>query len=174
MTPRIFHLLPLLLLVVVTGCRTYGGYGTEAVMHEQMQQANRQFSDDLDRAQADLATLQAAADTSEMLQPMVERFQRNIDEHQSKLDHHRQITKDLTDSGNYRALHRAYGTITTDQRMMRKKYNRTVERVRAIVTGTPVASGGQFNQSFYFVQPFEYTQEENARRLTMEQALRAG
>jgi hypothetical protein len=174
MTPRILRIIPLLLLLVVTGCRTYGGYGTETILHEQMQQANRQFSDDLQRAQADLATLKAAADTSEMLQPMVERFQRNIDQHETTLDRHRQITEDLAESGDYRALHRAYGTITTEQRMMRKTYNRTVERVRAVVTGTSVASGEAFNQSFYFVQPFEYTAEENARRLTMEQALRAG
>lgn len=174
MTSRTLRFLPLLLLLVVTGCRTYGGYGTETVLHEQMQEANRQFSDDLQRAKADLATLKAAADTSEMLQPMVERFQNNIDEHTAVLDQHRQMTEDLAGSGNYRALHRAYGTITTDQRVMRKKYNRTVERVHAAVTGTTVASGEPFNQSFYFVQPFEYTREQNARRLTMEQALRAG
>lgn len=174
MTPRILRLLPLLLLLVVTGCRTYGGYGTETILHEQMQQANRQFSDDLQRARADLATLKAAADTSEMLQPMVERFQNNIDHHAATLDRHRQMTERLAGSGNYRALHRVYGTITTEQRMMRKTYNRTVQQVRATVTGTPVARGESFNQSFYFVQPFEYTAEQNARRLTMEQALRAG
>ena len=58
----IFGVLALMLLL--TGCRTYGGYDTEARTYAQMQQANSQFANDLTRAEGELNALQNAASTN--------------------------------------------------------------------------------------------------------------
>jgi hypothetical protein len=171
MTARSFRLVPILLLLVITGCRTYGGYGTEAELQKQISNVTETFADNLARSEADLEVLKrAAADRSE-LAPLVERFQNDIEKHRELLANHESIAARLSDSGNYRALHRNYGAITTEQRMMRTEYNRTIRQIQATVTGQDADRMPLPNKSFYFVEPIEYLRMENARQITMEQAL---
>lgn len=172
MIARFLRFAPLVALLLLTACRTYGGYGSEEIKHQQMLEANQQFSDDLERARADLAVLQRAAGEATQLQPFVERFRSNIESHESMLESHRQIAEDLEGSSDYRKLHRAYGTITTEQRIVNKQYNRTVNRIHAAVTNREVERGESYNQSFYYVEPLAYAKIENAKKLTMEQAVR--
>jgi len=172
MIARLLRFAPLAVLLLLTACRTYGGYESEEIMRQQMLEANQQFSDDLERARADLAVLQRAAGEATQLQPFVERFRSNIEAHESTLESHRQIAQDLEGSSDYRKLHRAYGTITTEQRIVNKQYNRTVNRIHAAVTNQEVQRGESYNQSFYYVEPLAYAQIENARKMTMEEAVR--
>ncbi len=172
---RALALAPLAALILLTGCRTYGdsGYESGPKMYSQMQQAVRQFEDDLSRAQADLQTLQQAADTNEALQPMLERFRRAVERHEQALASHRELVETLSASSSYRSLHRAYGAMTTDERVVRKVYGRTVRRIQATVQGTEVVDGELTHESSYFIEPTESRRAANeAQRLTMEQALR--
>jgi hypothetical protein len=172
MTARSFRLAPILLLVLaLTGCRLYGGYGTEAELQEQLSNVTNDFADNLARTEADLQVLERAASDRADLEPFVEQFRTLIDEHESLLDQHRSITERLADSGDYRALHRNYGAITTEQRMMRQRYDRTIRQIRATVSGESADAQPLPNESFYYVEPVEYRRMENRRELTMEDAL---
>lgn len=169
---RLFRLATLLLLVVlVTGCRTYGDYGTEAELRNQISDAVDEFEKDLARSEADLAVLQRAAEGQSALNPMVDRFMSDIDAHRELLASHRTIAQNLEGSSSYRDLHRGYGTVTTEQRMMRNTYNRTVRNIRSVVTGQPVDATPLPNKSFYFVEPVGYARLQNPQRITMKEAL---
>ena len=169
---RFLRVLTLLLLIAaVTGCRTYGGYGTEEEIQQQIGDAVDEFEQDLARSEADLAVLQRAADEQSDLSSMVARFESNLEMHRKLLTSHRNIAQNLEGSSSYRNLHRGYGTITTEQRMMRSTYNRTIRHVQAVVTGQPVDAEPLTNESFYYVEPVHYRRLENPKRITMEQAL---
>lgn len=171
MSTRFLTLVPLIALLVLTGCRTYGGRGTEAATYQQIQQAVRQFSDDLGRAQSDLQSLESAATSTPSLEPFAARFASVVQRHEATLDDHRAMADALSASSSYRDLHRAYGAITTDQRLIGKLYNRVVDNVHATVRGIPLAQTDSLDASYYQVQPMEYDRIVNARRMTMEQAL---
>ncbi|PEN13902.1 hypothetical protein CRI94_07550 [Longibacter salinarum] len=173
MTVRSFRLVPVLLLIlVVTGCRTYGDYGTEAELQEQIAKITSDFADNLARTEADLQVLERAAADRGDLAPLVERFKSNLESHRELLAHHRDIAERLSDSGNYRALHRNYGAITTEQRMMRQGYNQTIRRIQTVVSGDASFELKPLPlRSFYFVEPLEYVRMENPRQITMEEAL---
>jgi transposase-like protein len=174
-TARSLLLLPLAALLLLTGCRTYGDSGYEAgpKMYRQMQQAVRQSENDLNRARANLQSLQQAADTNAALQPMLERFRENVERHATIVADHRQMIDGLSASSSYRTLHRAFGAITTDERVIGKVYDRTIRRIDATVRGVEVEEGEPASEATYFTEPAEYRREANARnRLTMEEALR--
>ena len=171
---RTLFLLPLAVLLVLTGCRTYGDSGYEAgpKMYQQMQQAVRQSENDLNRAKANLQALQQAVDTNTALQPMLERFRENVQRHKRIVADHRRMVDNLSASSDYRTLHRSYGAIATDERVIRKVYDRTVRRIDATVRGVGLPEGEQSTESTYYTEPVELRRETNtARRLTMEEAL---
>lgn len=169
---RFFRLLTLFLLIaVVAGCRTYGGYGTEEELQEQIGDAVDEFEQDLARSEADLSVLQRAADDQSDLSSMVDRFESNLEMHRELQASHRSIAQNLEGSSSYRNLHRGYGTITTEQRMMRNTYNRTVRHIQSATTGQPVDAEPLPNKSFYYVEPVHYSRLQNPQQITMEQAL---
>jgi len=173
--PHTLLLVTLSALLTLTGCRTYGdsGYESGPKIYAQMQQTVRQGEQDLARAQGDLRRLEAAADTMAELQPMVERYREALTRHQRVLDEHRELVSSLSASSSYRSLHRAYGAMTTDERVLRKVYDRTTRRVYAAVHGTDVDAGDGPNESTYYTNPVDLQRQENLQnRLTMEQALR--
>jgi hypothetical protein len=173
--PHSFLVLTVAVLLMLTGCRTYGdsGYESGPKIYGQMQQTLRQGDQDLARAQADLRRLEAAADTMPELEPMVERYRDAVTRHQQVLTEHRELVESLSASSSYRSLHRAYGGMTTDERMLRKIYDRTTRRVYAAVHGTEVDAGDGPNESTYYTNPVDLQRQENLRnRLTMQQALR--
>lgn len=159
-------------LLALTGCRTYGGYGSEEATYRQMQQANRQFANDLERARADLEALEDAAAQNDALTSYAERFQALVQRHEQTLEEHRATVEGMSASDDYRSLHRSYGTIITEARILRKQYNRVVERVRQTVRGESGPTVERVDRSAYFVEPVEYKAERNAQRLTMDEALR--
>ncbi|WP_022834483.1 hypothetical protein [Salisaeta longa] len=164
--------LPLCLLLLLVGCRTYGGYGTEQETWQQMQTATEQFATDLTQAKAELARLQAVADTSAALQPMAARYERTVALHQERLNHHQTWVEELKGSDNYRALNRTYGAIITEQRLTTKQYQRTLQNVQAVVRGaSPVPSDDDISESTYADAPVHYRRVENQGVLTLTEAL---
>jgi hypothetical protein len=169
---RLAVVIPLLGFLLLTGCRTYGGYGSEEATYTQMQEANRRFSNQLERAKTDLETLRQAADTNEALQPLAQRFADMVHTHEELLGEHEEMVASMSADDSYRALHSAYGTLITEARLMRKQYNRVVNNVQATVRGTELHPEKQPAQSAYYIAPLEYAQAENRQPLTMQDALR--
>lgn len=168
---RIARLVPLVALLLLTGCRTYGGYETEAKTYTALQQTHRQFATELERAKADLNLLEEAAAENEALEPLADRFAGIVARHEQVLAEQQDLLRRLSPESSYRDLHRAFGAVVTDRRLTAKRYNRAVVAVQAAVRGVPVANAIT-PRSYYVVEPLDYARLDNADRLTMQEALR--
>jgi hypothetical protein len=168
------HSVPLFVLVtllVLSGCRTYGGDGTEAKNFEAMQNAVQSFEDELSRAQADLHTLEEAAATSDTLEALAHRFQEHVDEHEELLATQEERIDRLSPDASYRTLQRAYGATVTEQQMMEQKYQRVVRTVQATVQDGDVETASSASTRRYTINPVNFPDAETDAELTMEGAL---
>lgn len=166
-----------LLFVMVSGCRTYGGYGAEEIIPNQMQEAVQQFADDLDRAESDILALSEATAQNDALQPVEAQYRDLIALHQTFLDAHRAIAEEYEDGGTYRALNREYGAMISEQRLVDVQYADLHARIRRILSGQPPAFDaapaiGSTLASRNYVNPNFYSRVQNRQALSMQEALR--
>lgn len=170
---KVRHSVPLFVLMallVLSGCRTYGGDGMEAKNYEAMQNAVHSFEDALNRAQADLETLEEAA-TTDTLKALARRFQEHVHEHEALLETQRERVHRLGPDAAYRTLQRAYGATVTEQRMIQGNYQRVIETVQATVQGTDVETASAGPPRRYTIRPVNFPDAETDAELTMERAL---
>lgn len=163
-----------LLLVFATGCRTYGGYGIEEEMVQQMQQAVQQFANELDRARSDLKMLAEAAQQNQALESLEARYRDTVERHEAVLDQHRRMVEHFEEGGAYRELHRSYGAMITEQRVVRNRYGEMHTHIARIVHDQDVTAAGVLPASRYVVNPLYYERVENRQALTMREALQGG
>lgn len=172
---QVRHSVPLFFLVtllVLSGCRTYGGYDTQAKNYEAMQNAVQSFEDDLNRAQADLQTLEEAA-TSDTLEALARQFQDHVHEHEELLQTQQERVRRLSADASYRALQRAYGAMVTEQKMMEQKYQRVIRTVQATVQDGGVETASSASTRRYTITPVNFPDAETDAELTMEGALQS-
>ena len=168
--------LALAALVVLSGCRTYGNeqYDNGPKMYDAMQGAVQQFDDALNRANVDLRKLEEAAQASDTLSTLANRFRDVVAQHDSILAKQRAQVDKLSGNSDYRTLHRVYGAMVTDQRLITLQYRRTIQQVQAAVQPSasdrpePLAKAGRS----YNIRPVGYPSDREGR-LTMDEALRA-
>ena len=189
-TASALSLLGLALLLVASGCRTYGDdYGNEEATLEGIAEANEQFADDLARARTELGTLRRVAAANPALEPLAEQYAELLVAHEVVLDVHRDMAAklDAGDSiwdqtiggwvggGDYRPLHRAYGAIISEQQIVRDRYDELV-RNALITTGRDslnyVWALEPYPEGRYYVIPPQYERIRNLGAYTsMSRAL---
>lgn len=162
-------------LLVLSGCRTYGGYGTKAKNYEAMQDAVQSFEEELSRAQAELETLEEAAtsDTlqTDTLQGLARQFREHIDRHESLLETQRKRVDRLDADAAYRTLQRMYGATVKEQRIMEQKYQHVIQTVRTTVHGEEPETAASESRRRYTIRPVNFPDSEADAELTMERAL---
>lgn len=166
-----------LFLVMISGCRTYGGYGTTELIPQQMQQAVQQFEDDLERAESDILALSEATAQNAALEPAETQYRDLVALHQTFLEAHRATLDEYEDGGTYRALNREYGAMIAEQRLIEMRYAEMHARIRRISSGQPPTSEatpaiGSTLASRNFVNPNFYSRVQNRQPLSMQEALR--
>ena len=114
---------------VLTGCRTYGGYGSEEAAVAQIHQANERFAKELDRARSDAETLQTLASAHRNLTSYVEEYQRFVEKHAALLEAHRATYDRLKDGASYRAASRALGAVVSEQFLVHDGYRSVLEEM---------------------------------------------
>lgn len=155
----------LVLVLLVTGCRTYGAYDAREKTLEEIQQAAERFAEDFERARAERDALQRAAASNSALTPFIERFDAIL-ERQETLVAEQQTLAAEADAGtnplfawvgpdSYRHLHRAYGAMVTDQRIIRDRYRMVLDDL-ALAQGTMAAPGRIEELGRYQVAPQFY------------------
>lgn len=168
---RPYLLVGLSLLVVLAGCRTYGGRGTEAQTYEEMGEMVDQLEADLGSARSDLQQLQAAAEQDGELAPLAERYQDLVQLHESMIPAQREQVRSLSSDASYRMLHRSYGAMITDQKLLQLQYRRTIRQVYAAVRDTTAPSPVVRDPSTYNITPVDYPMPDAQQELTMAEAL---
>ena len=159
--------------LLFVGCRTYGdeGYNSEQKMYSAIQQIVQQMEQDLGRAQSDLRRLESAAESADTLRPLVERYRTLLEGHEATLQQHKEQAETLTGSSAYRTLHRIYGAMITDRRLLDRQYQRTTRKVWATVRDTTIPRTPTRKKSSYSIIPVNYPQQ-NTPDISMAEALR--
>lgn len=173
---RSFPIIALIGLLILGGCRTYGNekYETGPKTYEALQKTMTQLEQELGRAQSDLQRLESAAKAHPELQPMAERYRSYVASHEAALEGHREQAERLSTGSAYRTLHRAYGALVTDQRLLRKQYQRTTQEVWATVRDTAIPRKPTRDRSRYVNTPVNFPRVRDRKQgATMAEALRA-
>jgi len=173
----LFRSLPLALCVgvlVLTGCRTYGNekYENGPKTYGAMQETINQLDQELGRARSDLRRLESAAADMDTLQTLAERYRSYVQSHEAALADYRRQADQLSADAAYRTLHRTYGAMVTDRRLLQKQYQRTVRAVWATVRDTTVPRKKALDPSRYVVTPVQFPRVGQNGPLTMAEALR--
>lgn len=121
-----------LMILLLSGCRTYGGYGTEEATFNQIQESNAVFANDLDKARGELTKLKQAAQQNTGLSPYVADYEMLLEKHSHLVEAHAKLASTLSVSTgfigqltpSYRNLNRALGSIAADQAAMKGGYYR--------------------------------------------------
>ena len=119
-------------IVVLSGCRTYGGYDSEEATYNQIVEINSQFANDLERARGDLSRLEQAANQMASLSEYVHEYEELLSHHEHMIEEHAALTETLEVRTGfvgqltpaYRNLNRALGYIAAEQAAMRNSYYR--------------------------------------------------
>jgi uncharacterized protein YPO0396 len=171
------RVLPLVLagVLVLTGCRTYGNekYETGPKTYQSIQETVEQMEQDLGRARADLRRLESAAETMAALEPLATRYQSYVQSHEAALAGHRDQAERLSPESSYRSLHRIYGAMITDRRLLDTKYDRVVRTVWAMVRDTTIPRKRAQDPSRYVITPVNFPRVRQRGDITMADALRA-
>lgn len=169
---RLVSVVLLALLFATTGCRTYGGHGSEEGTIAQIQQANADFEARLDRARSDLDLLQQSVQNNPALEALVPVYQQVVAMHEDKLALHQSYAGDLNQDSGYREISRKYGAILSEQRLVSIRYQEMHERVQQALRGETPSMERSALQSSYQAVPLFYRRAENqASGLTMRDAL---
>ncbi len=165
------------LLIVLSGCRTYGQYGNEEAMLNEIQTANDQFVSQLDRAQADAELLQRAAEENADLVSLMERYEAALEIHAGMVEEHADLLRQAEErSGNHRVLRRNFGAIVTDHGEMRNRYRRILREVDLVVNPEEAALRHlePAEMSTYQSRPPQYDRDRNRMitAMTLEDILR--
>jgi len=173
-SPRVLSLV-LAGVLVLTGCRTYGNekYETGPKTYQSIQETVEQMEQDLGRAQADLRRLEAAAETMGALEPLAARYQSYVQAHEAALAGHRDQAERLSPGSSYRSLHRIYGAMVMDRRLLETKYERAVRTVWATVRDTTIPRKRAQDPSRYVITPVNFPRVRQRGPITMADALRA-
>lgn len=168
------HLLLAVLVgtLLLVGCRTYGdeGYDSGPKTYGALQQAVQLTEQDLNRAESDLRRLESAAASGDTLQGLVDRYRALVESHAATLGQHRGQVEQLSSESPYRTLHRIYGAVITDRRLLSRQYERTTRKVWATVRDTTMPRRPQRPESSYSITPVQYPQERPD--ISMAEALR--
>jgi len=158
---------------LLVGCRTYGdeGYQSGSKMYSAIQQIVQQYEQDLGRAQSDLRRLESAAESSDTLRALAERYRTLVRGHEATLQDHQRQAEQLTGGSAYRTLHRTYGAMITDRRLLDRQYQRTVRKVWATVRDSTIPRTPTRKKSSYIITPVQYPLQDHPD-ITMAEALR--
>lgn len=156
MTRLASRLLPALVVaLLLTGCRTYGGRGSEEQLTAQLQQAHTQFVQMRDQARNDLAALQQQAASNPALGLHVAAFEANLQAHEALLQNHEAMMAHPS-GGDYRDLSNAFGAMLTEHQKIADRYQAILRQVR----GGP---GPVADQSRYQIVPPYYVRVMEAQ-----------
>jgi exonuclease VII large subunit len=158
--------------LLLVGCRTYGdeGYNSESKLYSAIQQTVKQTEQDLGRAQSDLRRLESAAESSDTLAALAERYRTLVRGHEATLQNYERKAERLTPGSGYRTLHRTYGAMVTDRRLLNRQYQRTVRKVWATVRDSTIPRTPTRLKSSYVITPVQYPLTDHPD-LTMAEAL---
>ena len=171
-----------LLLLVLSGCRTYGDYGSEKATFDQIVESNAVFTAELEKARGELMAIEQAAGQHDELVPYVEHYKGLLEMHEKMLEQHKEMEGTLTVQTGligrltpaYRNLNRALGNIAAEQAAMRDHYYTLVSELSGSEEEEMLTWSPQVGKSRYQAVPPFYRQiQKELERKTLSAVLEA-
>lgn len=123
---RIRTLCLLTALLLFTGCRTYGGHGSEEATYAQILEALDRYEAFAERMQADAQELANASDQNPLAASYSLRFADIVVAQEATLDKIRHLAAGVSSGSSYRALNRTLGAVISEQEVIDDRYDRLV------------------------------------------------
>ncbi|MBO6576122.1 MAG: hypothetical protein JJ896_09260 [Rhodothermales bacterium] len=114
------------LTVLLSGCRMYGGYGSEEAAYAQIQEALERYEARADRLQSDLTALTAAAADEARLASAVVKLTAVVSAQEAALVFHRAKAAEVSENSSYREVSRALGAMLSEQQVVQDQYAQVV------------------------------------------------
>lgn len=159
-------------LVVLSGCRTYGHYGSEEALRTALTEATEAFAVELTQRRADADALAQLAARQPALAPYAEQYQNAVLAHDAVLGEARAHAEQLQGSGSHRGLKRAYGALVMSQASIHRQYQSILEAIAADADTASATQPYYDPQSRYFIVPPFYERLAGARTISLQEAVR--
>ena len=132
-----FSFLVCFLILILSGCRTYGGYDSEVALFDQVEESNSVFANELNKARGELQKLQQAAQQDVSMAPMVAEYEMLLEKHSHLVELHADLAATLEVKTGilgqltpaYRHLNRVMGSIAVEQNAMKGQYYQFADRL---------------------------------------------
>ncbi len=166
---RIVSLFSLVVVVglLASGCRLYGGYGSEEAALKQIEEANDRFANDLDRYRADYTALAGVSFSSEEMDELVEQFQETVKRHEALVRSHAANRISLNEGASYRTVSRVLGAVVSENDAVYGTYDRILAQLAEV--DQPVHDMSRYQA----VPPFYVNLERQIRRPSVRLVLAA-
>lgn len=161
----------IVLLTALSGCRSYGGQGSEEAIYEEMQRGHQVFEKVLDRKRAELRTLQQAASENERLADLAEQYARMVQGHQALLDEYGEEIANLSPDSDYRNLNHAFGAMIAMHRTVKMQYDRLLDHAHRSFLSADTASA--VKRPYALIPPYFDRVREGQRELTLNDVIAA-
>lgn len=158
------------MLLLLAGCRAYGGSGAEEAMYARIQSSLERFDNDLSRMRGELSALEAASSEHPDLTPLAAQYRALLQAHEATLDQHREMVESVSPSSGYRDLHHVYGAMIVRQQSLRQQSQGLLRHVYEgySADSTMAADHGR---PYVSVPPYYRRVTDNARELTANQVI---
>lgn len=156
--------------VLIAGCRSYGGYGTEEATYQQILEAHQVFEEELSRKQADLRGLEQAAAGAEGLGTVAGQYAQLVRGHEAILAEHTDMIAELSEDSEYRKLHRVFGAIVSQQNTIRSQYRGLIASISQMQS-PQVDSTMQVQRPYSLIPPYYRRVGEKQKDFTMNEVL---
>lgn len=167
-TRRLF-LFSVLAVLLCSGCRTYGGYGSEEVLYNEIQRLAGQLEKEVEDVRSDLALLEGASTDSPFLGLVANQLARILEINEAFLAEHEEALARLSPGSSHRSLYRTYGAMVSSRQILQNQIRRLLETAygaygmgtaRALDLGRPYA-----NVPPYYVKVSDSRQEFSVQGL---------
>lgn len=152
-----------------SGCRTYGGHGSEEATYQQILKAHQIFQEDFARKQAELSRLEQAAGEGEVFGTLAAQYAQVVSGHEVVLSDTAHDIAGLSEDSGYRELHRTLGAIISRQNTIKIQYERLLSN--AFEAQTPADTTIQVQRPYSLIPPYYRRVEAGQRNLSVNDVL---
>lgn len=164
---RLLSLAVIIASLVPLSCRTYGGYGSEEAIREQIEAAYQSFERDLVYARNDLQALMSRSADDELAGRVTSRMEEIIVLHETMLAEHQRLVQKANDGTTYRALKRTFGGMLADHHFIYLRYTDLRAAMSEPDTTRYLGQGGEASRRYHVLPPF-YERIRNASYMQRE------
>lgn len=167
--PSIFTVI--ILLVALSGCRSYGGHGSEEATYAQIQQGHQAFEEVLVRRRADINALRQTVSENQDLADFAEQYALMVQGYEALHEEHGEQIANLSPDSDYRDLNHVFGAMIAMHRTMQMQSERLLHYAHS--SFLPADTTSSVERPYALIPPYFDRIREGQRELTVNDVIAA-